>query len=151
MTGIPETLDRLTVPVDSLKPYPGNPRRGNVDSIVKSLERNGQYRPIVVNKRTSEVLAGNHTLLAARKLGWNEIAATFVDVDEDQAARIVLVDNRANDVAGYDDDELRELLESLPDLEGTGYDDAALAELIQSASQLDGGGLTMTLSRLNRR
>lgn len=134
MTGIPETLDRLSVPVDSLKPYPGNPRRGNVDSIVKSLERNGQYRPIVVNKRTSEVLAGNHTLLAAKKLGWDEIAATFVDVDEDQAARIVLVDNRANDVAGYDDDELRELLESLPDLDGTGYDDDELAALIESAS-----------------
>lgn len=142
MTGIPKTLDRLSVSVDSLKPYPGNPRRGNVDSIVKSLERNGQYRPIVVNKRTSEVLAGNHTLLAARKLGWDEIAATFVDVDEDQAARIVLVDNRANDVAGYDDDELRELLESLPDLDGTGWDENALAELLGSVETLSPGADT---------
>ncbi len=28
-------------------------------------------RPIVVNRPTMEVLAGNHTLLAARELGWD--------------------------------------------------------------------------------
>jgi DNA modification methylase len=80
------------------------------------------------------VLAGNHTLEAARQLGWEEIAATYVDVDDDQAARIVLVDNRTNDLAGYDDSELVALLEQLDgDFEGTGYDpgdlDALLAAL----------------------
>lgn len=128
--GIPETLDALAVPVASLKPYGRNPRQGDVGAIVKSLERHGQYRPIVVNARTSEVLAGNHTLMAARQLGWQEIAATFVDVDDDTAARIVLVDNRSNDLAAYDDHALVELLQSLPDLDGTGFDGDALDELL---------------------
>ena len=138
MSAIPATLRALEVPVEDLKPYPRNPRRGDVSAIVDSLELNGQYRPVVVNKRTMEVLAGNHTLAAARQLGWPAIAATFVDVDEDQAARIALVDNRANDLAGYDDAVLLELLEALPDLAGTGFDDEFLAELIGDVQQTPG-------------
>lgn len=127
---IPETLAALRVPVESLKPYSRNPRVGDVDAIAESLRVNGQYRPVVVNKRTGEVLAGNHTLKAAQKLGWSEIAATFVDVDDEQAARIVLVDNRSNDLAEYDDSALVELLQDIEDLAGSGFSDEDLESLL---------------------
>jgi DNA modification methylase len=123
-------LGVAVVTLSRLKPYARNPRRGNVEAIKESLEQNGQYRPIVVNRPTMEVLAGNHTLLAAEELGWSEIAVTFVDVDPDRAKRIVLADNRTNDLAAYDDEALAELLLELPSLEGTGYDQAALDELL---------------------
>ncbi|MDQ3241212.1 MAG: ParB/RepB/Spo0J family partition protein, partial [Actinomycetota bacterium] len=118
------------VPTDSLIPHPDNPRRGNVEAIKESLERNGQYRPIVANRPTREVLGGNHTLRAAVELGWAVIAATFVDVDPEQAKRILLVDNRTNDLAGYDTQALVDLLSELDDLSGTGYDHDALGELL---------------------
>src|SRR5918995_2272914 len=121
------TLAELRVPITSLKPFVGNPRRGDLDGIKASLAANGQYRPVVVNRRTMEVLAGNHTLRAARELGWDELAATFVDADDELAKRIVLVDNRSSDLAGYDDVALAELLSGLPELDGTGYDEAALS------------------------
>ena len=120
---IPTTLDALRVPIAGLTPYGQNPRRGNVQVIVESLARHGQYRPIVVRAKTFEVLAGNHTLAAAKELGWEEIAATFVECTDDEAARIVLVDNRAADLGSYDDELLVELLGNLESLEGTGYDD----------------------------
>src|SRR5438477_10130202 len=107
------------IPLTKLRPYSNNPRRGNLASIRESLERNGQYRPIVVNRRTHEVLAGNHTLAAARELGWQEITCSFVDADEQMARRIVLADNRTNALADYDSRELLALLEELPDLDGT--------------------------------
>lgn len=132
---IPDSLLELAVDVDRLVPYRTNPRRGDVGRIAESLEANGQYRPIVVRRSTNEVLAGNHTLLAARELGWAKIAATFVDVDDDQAARIVLVDNRTNDLAGYDDDLLLELLQSIPDLDGTGFTASELDELLNAAGR----------------
>jgi site-specific DNA-methyltransferase (adenine-specific) len=110
------------VPIASLLPYPGNPRRGNLDAIKQSLEVNGLYRPIVANRRTNQILAGNHTLRAAKELGWEEIAVSWVEVDEERAARIVLADNRTNDLAGYDNEALADLLIELPSLEGTGYD-----------------------------
>jgi DNA modification methylase len=118
------------VPTDSLRLHPDNPRRGDLEAIKQSLEGHGQYRPLVANRPTREVLAGNHTLVAARALGFSEIAVTFVDATPEQARRILLVDNRTSDLAGYDDEALAELLGELPDLVGTGYDEAALAELL---------------------
>lgn len=122
-------------PTSKLRTYYKNPRRGDVEEIKKSLAVNGQYKPIVVNVgshtgRKNEVLAGNHTLAAARDLGWVTIAVSMVDVDEDQAKRIVLVDNRTGDKASYDLDELAELLDGLDSLDGTGYTDADLESLL---------------------
>lgn len=140
---IPETLAHLTAPIETLQPFERNPRRGDLKRIIESLERNGQYRPIVVNTgtltgRAYEVLAGNHTFLAAKALGWDEIAVTYVDVDDETAKRIVLVDNRASDVAGYDEDALAEILSELSDLEGTGYVPEDLDELLGAAGQTPG-------------
>lgn len=129
----PGRADRLRV--DDLQTFTGNPRRGQVDAIAESLSRNGQYRPIVVNEgtqtgRANEVLAGNHTLAAARKLGWPEIDVWVIDVDDAQARRIVAADNRTADLGEYDNADLLALLEGLDgDLEGTGYDEDFLAEL----------------------
>lgn len=128
-------LDTTTVPCADLVCYDRNPRQGNVNAIASSLEVLGQYRPIVVNTgthtgRASEVLAGNHTLQAARKLDWATIRAVYVDVDDDTAARIVAADNRTSDLAHYDDRLLLELLSELPDLDGTGYDPGDLDDLI---------------------
>ena len=132
---IHETLEKLQVPIEGLRPYHRNPRQGDVGTIMQSLEHHGQYRPIVVNSRTQEVLAGNHTLEAARQLGWEQIAATFVDVDEDQAARIVLIDNRANDLATYDDESLAALLSDLAKsdegLAGVGFDGDDIDDLLK--------------------
>lgn len=127
---IHETLADLTVPIDSVVPFHKNPRRGDVTLIKESLEANGQYRPIFVNKgnltgRPNEILGGNHTWQAAFELGWSDIAVTWLDVDDATAERLVVVDNRANDQAWYDEAELLEVLQSIatndPTLGGTGF------------------------------
>lgn len=127
--------------VTELTPYYKNPRRGDVNKIARSLDVNSQYRPIVVNLGTHtgrplEVLAGNHTLAAAKQLGWASIDATTVDVDDLAAARIVAADNRTADLGSYDDEQLIELLEMLAEgdegLEGTGYTDDDLAALLNA-------------------
>ena len=70
-----------------------------------------------------------------RDLGWRFLRKRVTFSSNIGAARIALVDNRANDLAGYDDSVLLELLESMPDLAGTGFDDAFLAELIGDATR----------------
>ena len=117
------------VEITNLKPYPRNPRRGDVEEIAKSLNVNGQYKPIVVNRRDKTILAGNHTWRAARSLGWTHIAVTYVDVDDYGAQKIVLADNRTSDMSSYDDSKLLDLLESLPTLEGTGFKQVDLDQL----------------------
>ena len=125
-------LERLVV--SDLALFHTNPRRGNVDAIVDSIRANGIYKPIVVNRgsltgRPNEVLAGNHTVQAVRRLAeeepddarWSALDAYVVDVDEDDASRIVVVDNRTSDLAATDDRTLLELLSTLDDVDGTGY------------------------------
>lgn len=118
-----------SVAISSLTGYPTNPRRGDIESIALSLKAHGQYRPIVVQRSTKFILAGNHTYKAAKKLGWKKIKVTFVDVDEESAKRIVLADNRMTDLAGYNEPLLKSLLTALPDLEGTGFSQAEVDTL----------------------
>jgi hypothetical protein len=124
----------LSVPVDDLREHPMNVRQGDVGAISESLTAHGQYRPIVVQRSTNHVLAGNHTLKAARALKWSHVAATFVDCNDDQAMRILLVDNRTNDLATYDEpaliDALKQLTETDQGLIGTAFDTSALDEMI---------------------
>lgn len=137
------TTHRL--PTDNLETYPHNPRRGSVQTIADSLRTNGQFRPLVVNKgthtgRPNEVLAGNHTLLAARHLDGTpheitELDCYVIDVDEEHARRIVLADNRTSDLGSYDDAALAELLEAVDELDGTGYDDDDLADIMASIEE----------------
>ncbi|QIS18561.1 hypothetical protein [Nocardia terpenica] len=127
-------------PITDLHYYPGNARKGDHDLIEESLTRFGQYRPVVVNrgthsakKRTNVILVGNNTVHVAReRLGWNEIDVHWVDVDDDTAHRINLVDNRANDKSGYDSQALLDSLHELPDLHATGYDTSDLDRLLES-------------------
>lgn len=134
---MPKIGESRVVRVDELSPYPGNARRGDLSVLRDSLRVHGQYRDIVVQESTGYILAGNHTFLAAQAEGWSEIGATFIDVEDDQARKIVLVDNRSNDVAGYDLPALADLLKSVDGLEGTGFDDQALEDVMAS---LKGGG-----------
>lgn len=136
---IPASLAELAVPVNELAPYHRNPRTGDLDSITESLSVNGQYRPIVVNRgaltgRKNEILAGNHTFKAAKQLGWTDIAVTWLDVDDEAAAKIVIVDNRTSDLAGYDTVLLADILTELPDLQGTGYDQDQLDQLLDETA-----------------
>ena len=124
------TVDVGTFPIGSLEQYPLNPREGDVGAISESLRVLGQYRPIVANRRNRRILVGNHTWEAARYLGWKEISVVWVDVDEETEARIVLVDNRANDLAQYDNDALTTMLTSLKSLDGTGWDGDDLDDLV---------------------
>ena len=123
-----------TVPIASLVAHPRNPRRGDLEAMKDSLRHHGQYRPIVVNRSTGEVLAGNHVFRAAQELGWEEIDVAYVDVSNDEATRIVLVDNRTSDLATYDEELLVELLSGLGDLSGTGFDEDDLDELLDEVA-----------------
>lgn len=130
-------MEVKTVALSALKTYHNNPRKGNVEVIADSLAAFGQYKPITVNKKTNEILAGNHTFEAAKKLGWTDISVAYVDVDEDTAARIVAIDNRAADLGTYDDEKLFDLLSELEDLAHTGYTADSFDDLLASLEEAD--------------
>ena len=61
-------------------------------------------------RRDGTVIAGNHTLQAARKLGWDRIAVVRVDDDDTTAKAFALADNRTAELGGYDEAELAALI-----------------------------------------
>lgn len=130
-----------TVPAGSLEFYPGNARRGDVPMIAESLRENQQYAPLVAQRSTRYVLAGNHTLKAALSLGWDTVDVVFVDVDDARARKIVLSSNRTADAASYDDGDLAALLQGLGgDYDGTGWADEDLQALLAADDDLPAGG-----------
>ncbi len=137
-----ESLHDLAVDIDTLKVMPGNPRQGNVAAVKKSYEQFGQRKPIVATK-DGTVIAGNHQLLAARELGWDEIAVVFVDDDDKTAKAFALADNRTSDLGTYDNEALAELLADVavdPELLlSTGYTEDNIEALLGEVSG-DGDG-----------
>ena len=123
----------MAVPIGSLKEFPGNPRRGDIPAIAASLEEFGQQGPVIVQKSSGYIVAGNHMWLAAKQLGWKEIAAAVIDVDDETAKSYLLADNRLSDLAVYDTRALYALLRQLADedaLAGTGFTANEMAALM---------------------
>lgn len=153
---IHEALRALVRPVEGLTPYPGNARNGDTDRIGESIDAHGQYAPIVYQLSSGHIIKGNHVMHCALERGWDWVAATPLDVDDDRARRIVLADNATSDAGRYDDPLLMALLEpyaDLADFAGTGFTEheyldladrlerAQQAELNAAASVPGGGGL----------
>jgi len=122
-------MEVINTDIDSLLPFPNNPRRGNVNKLKESLEANGQYKPIVIQASTRYILAGNHLWQAAKELGWQTINIVEVDVNNNQAKKIVATDNRLGELGTYDEQELLDLLQDIS-LEGTGYETADIDDLL---------------------
>ncbi len=104
LSHISESLRPLAVRCDSLEFDPKNVKDhpdGNVDALRASLKVYGQRRPIVVNKRTGIVEAGNCLLAAALSLGYEWIAASFEDDDDATARGYSLVDNRSGELGTW--------------------------------------------------
>ena len=127
-------LATVSASIDDITPHPKNVRQGDIGAISESLKAHGQYRAIVVQRSTGHILAGNHTWKAAKALGWKQISAHFIDCDDEKAMRILLADNRANDLATYDDAALAAVLKELAatddGLTGTLFDGDSLDDVI---------------------
>jgi hypothetical protein len=134
-----------TVALDTLSPYPDNPRNGDIEAIIESIRVNGFFRPLVISS-DNVVLAGNHAYMAAMELGMTEVPAFRVAVasGSPEATKIVLADNRTSDRARYDDASLLKLLREVEDdLFGTAFTADDLAHLVH-LSDGDLSGLVRT-------
>lgn len=102
---------------------PNNARKHddtNLDAIVGSLKNFGQRKPIVVSA-DNVVVAGNGTIEAAKRLGWDKIDVVRIPADwtPDQIKAFALADNRTAELATWD----REVLTAqLRELEFAGFE-----------------------------
>jgi len=130
-------LDQIMVDIDTLTPHPENANNGDVDAIIESILVNGFYpQPLVVDSRNGEIIIGNHRYFALKELESDVAPVFYVDSDDEiEIIRIMLVDNRTNDLRRYDMGQLKNLLERLSTtksgLKGTGFADDYLQKLAE--------------------
>jgi len=112
-----EELSKHLVPITSLRPFPGNSRRGDIDRIAESLRRFGQVRPVLVKPEgdgTYTIVAGHHVTRAAEQIGWDEIAVVVAEFEsEEDAAAYLVADNQLAQLGDFEPEEQATLLDLL--------------------------------------
>jgi ParB-like chromosome segregation protein Spo0J len=126
------------VKIKSLKQDPQNARlhdNRNLEAIQTSLEAFGQQKPIVINGE-KQIIAGNGTVKAAEKIGWEEIAVIETELNTEEAIAFAIADNRTAELATWNVDTLAELYESLsvPMRNAAAFTDAEIKKLLGSES-----------------
>jgi len=127
-------LEITYVPLASLTPWPGNYREHDIGAICESLQRFGQQKPIVVQRSSMRVVAGNGTYLGAEALAWPEIACYLTDLSDEEAEAFLIADNRTQERGRGRDADLADLLSRVAQrgqLVGTGYDGDDVDDLLK--------------------
>ena len=148
-----ESLNDLLIPLSDLQPLENNPRVGNVDAIVASYDEFGQVKPIVIRPNKDDkatVIAGNHQVEAAKKLGWTHIAAVPLNADDKRAIAFALADNRTMELGHTDTARAADMILEVHDqyndlMDGLLWDDFEIAlyeEHAENAAEHEGGTTT---------
>lgn len=130
---IHENLRDLLVDIGSVRQAIRNPNNGDVEAIAQSIEMNGFAVPILARRDTREIIVGNHRYAAMLSLGADRIPVIWLDMNDEQATRLLLADNRTARLGRDDPAMLVELLDELhatpAALIGTGWEQDDLDRL----------------------
>lgn len=132
-------------PIEALIPYARNSRThsdAQVAQIAASIREFGWTNPVLVDGDNG-IIAGHGRVLAARKLGFEQVPVIeLAHLTESQKRAYVLADNKLAENAGWDDELLRIELEALQaagfDLSLTGFADDELASLMAELAGNEG-------------
>lgn len=128
MTGHNLTIEQATEA--DLALFPGNARRGQVDKLVESIRVNGFYTPLIVQRSTGYIVAGNHRFMAGKQAGMTAFPVVYLELSDAEALKINVADNKLSDDATYDVDDLIDQLQLVDDLDGTGWSEEELNALL---------------------
>jgi len=130
-----QNIAAVYVDPTTLSPWDENPRNNSeaVGKVAKSIERFGFASPIIARKKDGRVIAGHTRLKAALRLNMDEVPVRFMDLDDQASAALALADNRLGEVATWDDDMLKSILDDLAadgvDVQELGFDEDDFARL----------------------
>jgi len=129
-------FDNKTIAIESLIPYALNSRTHNdaqVAQIAASIREFGFTNPVLIDDQMN-LIAGHGRVLAARKLGLQDVPAVVVTGLDDRKRRaLIIADNKLAINAGWDEDALRVELEDLASDYGDlmGFSEEELTLLLQ--------------------
>lgn len=116
---IAEPLRVLAVRADSLTMDPCNVKdHGDIDlpAHMASLREFGICRAVIVRRENRQIIAGNGTVMAVLRNGWEYVPAAFLDVDQNKARALALADNAVGSLAVWNELNLAKLRDESPAL-----------------------------------
>ncbi len=130
--------------IETLIPYARNARQhdeAHVAQIAASLREWGWTFPVLIDEQ-SGIIAGHGRVLAARKLGMNQVPVIVArGWTEAKKRAYILADNKLSDNSKWDRDLLASELSELAsqcDLSLIGFSSTELGRLLEGAGDLDG-------------
>ena len=121
-------MNIFNIPIEKIKPYGRNPRKNDdaVDAVAASIKEFGFRVPLLVDKN-NVIVAGHTRYKAAKKLGMTELPCIIADdLTPTQVKAYRLMDNKATELAKWDETLLNQEFESLIaggfDLSKTGFE-----------------------------
>lgn len=109
-------MDTVKMLLTDIVPDPGNTRihdERNIQVIMKSLAKFGQYRAFVVQKPSMVIRVGNGMYEAMKRLGWKEGYVIAKEMTDEEATALSIIDNRSSDLSYFDDTILRDIMQAL--------------------------------------
>jgi hypothetical protein len=142
--GKTKSQEEKWVDISVLKPFPKNPNRhssAQVDVLSRSIERYGQYYPIITDEKYM-VLAGHAKKEALEQLGHDKALVRVIKgLSEKQKMKLVLEDNKIQGMSYIDFSLSDELLKEIGDLDVLGYSPDYLEVLISDSPTMDNMGV----------
>lgn len=141
-------LEIQYVKTDELLEYPSNAKlhpSDQIDQIAASIEEFNFNNPILAwhnDEGEPEIVAGHGRLMAARKLGLEELPVVFLDhMSEEQRRAYTIVDNSTNLSSGFDMEILSVELDAIVDIDmeqfGVEIDVPEVGEITNSSKEID--------------
>lgn len=116
-------MDVKNIPIWEIVPYAKNAKKHDkrqIDNVVESIRQYGFVQPVVID-RDGVIVIGHCRVMAAKKLGMEEVPCVCVDdLTPEQVNALRIVDNKsAEDGAAWDFDMLSM---ELPDIDLSAFD-----------------------------
>ena len=112
-------MEIVNIKTDKLIPYVNNPRnnQNSIDKVASSIKEFGFKVPLVIDK-DNVVVTGHTRLLAAKKLGIEEVPCVVADdLTDAQIKAFRIADNKTSEYAEWNEELLKIELEQLGDMD----------------------------------
>lgn len=101
-----------------------------IAALKASLVEFKQTKPLIVNRRNGQIVAGNGTFTAMQQLGWSHAKVQWVDWTAKQQRDYRIIDNRASQMSSFDPDLLQLSLAEMQAESSELFDAMELSELL---------------------
>lgn len=119
-------MNVVNIKIEDINPSKYNPRKitdEELSGLRESLKKFGFVEPLIINKRSGNLVGGHMRTKAAELEGYTEIPVTYVDLSDVEEKALNVALNSPAIQGKFDNEILKELLEEIKEVDSESFDD----------------------------